>query len=434
MTSPAVQEPPAVDRGAVIGRSLKRASLWAVRFLVLVAAAAVALWLVKQAWVGVFPLIMALLLSSVLWPPTRWLRDHGWAPGLAAFTTLIIAVIALLGVLATIAPSVIAETAEVIDRAGDGIIELQAWIAGPPLNLDNAELLDYAGQLRSAMQERASAIAAGVFTGVAAVGSFFVTTFLVLVLTFFFLKDGTKFLPAVHSYTGRYAGQHLVEASQRVWNTVSGFIRTQALVGLIDAAIIGAGLLFAGVPLAFALAVLTFFAAFIPVVGAFVAGGFAVLVALVSNGFGSAVFVFILVLAVQQIEGNLLLPLLQSKTMNLHPGIVLIAIVGGSTLFGIVGAFLAVPVVASFVVVLRYYSEQVDVAAGVLQAGESEAATPEGKVAARRGEARGRHLRTRIRAEDTATEGGLQSDAHGTPPPWRRVVAWVRRALAQRRP
>ncbi|MGB3187136.1 MAG: AI-2E family transporter [Ornithinimicrobium sp.] len=429
MTTPAEVDPPSIDRGAVIARSLRRSSVWAVRFLILVAAGAVALWLIAQAWVGVFPLIMALLLSSVLWPPTRWLRARGWPAGLAAFTTLLIAFIAFLGILSTIAPSIVEETAEVVDRAGDGIIELQKWIAGPPLNLDNSELLDYAGQLRSALQERAAAIAAGVFTGVAAVGSFFVTTFLVLVLTFFFLKDGKNFLPALHSWTGRYAGQHLVEVSQRVWTTVSGFIRTQALVGLIDAVIIGSGLFFAGVPLAVALAVLTFFAAFVPVVGAFVAGGFAVLVALVSNGFGSAAFVLVLVLVVQQLEGNVLLPILQSKTMNLHPGVVLIAIVGGSTLFGIAGAFLAVPVVASLVVALRYYSEQVDIAAGLLQAGEGDAATAEGKVVARREESRGRELRRTIRAEEPAVDGRRHTGQHPATPIWRRMLTRVRRLL-----
>ncbi len=429
MTTPVEVDPPAIDRGAVLARSLRRGTVWAVRFLILVAAAVVALWLIAQAWVGVFPLIMALLLSSVLWPPTRWLRARGWPAGLAAFTTLLVAFIAFVGILSTIAPSIIEETAEVVTRAGDGIIEVQKWIAGPPLNLDNTELLDYADQLRSALQERASTIAAGVFTGVAAVGSFFVTTFLVLVLTFFFLKDGKQFLPTVHSWTGRYAGQHLVEVSQRVWNTVSGFIRTQALVGLIDAVMIGSGLFFAGVPLAVALAVLTFFAAFVPVVGAFVAGGFAVLVALVSNGFGSAAFVLVLVLVVQQLEGNVLLPILQSKTMNLHPAVVLIAIVGGSTLFGIAGAFLAVPVVASLVVALRYYSEQVDIAAGLIQAGEGQAVTQEGKVVARREESRGREIRRVIRAEEVSVDGLPHEAQHPATSIWRRMLTRVRRLL-----
>ncbi len=121
-------------------------------------------------------------------------------------------------------------------------------LAGPRLNFDNEQIVDFANQARTTLEERSSTIVAGVFTGVAAVGNVVVTSFLVLVLTFFFLKDGTKFLPFLSRWTGRYAGQHVVEVSQRVWNTVSGFVRTQALVGLIDATLIGGGLLIAGVP------------------------------------------------------------------------------------------------------------------------------------------------------------------------------------------
>ncbi len=113
---------------------------------------------------------------------------------------------------------------------------------------------------------------------------------LALVLTFFFLKDGPRFLPWLAAQTGPRAAPHVAELSQQSWRTLSEFIRQQALVGLIDAAGIGAGLLVLGVPLVLPLAVITFFAAFIPIIGAFVAGGFAVLIALVSNGFGTALW------------------------------------------------------------------------------------------------------------------------------------------------
>lgn len=406
-----------IDRGVILARSMKVTAVWATRFLIILAAAVAGLWLVAQAWVAVFPVIMALLLTSVLWPLTRFLRTKSWPAGLAAATTLLLALAALVGIFSWIAPSIIDQGGQVIDKGSIGLGQLQAWVAGPPLNFDNEQILTFADRARETLQDRSSTIVAGVFTGVAAVGNVVVTTFLVLVLTFFFLKDGTKFLPFLHRWTGRYAGQHVVEVSLRVWNTVSGFVRTQALVGLIDATLIGAGLLIAGVPLAFALAVLTFFGAFIPVVGAFVAGGFAVLVALVSNGFGTAVFVFILVLAVQQIEGNVLLPVLQSKSMDLHPGLVLLAIVGGSTLFGIVGAFLAVPVIASAVVMLKYYSEQVDVLAGALAADDVEPASAEGKTAARREERRGTVLRAQIRRKALEVgEEGVVGSAKGHRP------------------
>lgn len=423
MTDASELPPAPIDRGVILARSMKVTAIWATRFLVVIIAAAVALWLIAQAWVVVFPVVMALIVSSVLWPVARFLCSKKWPAGLAAATTLLWALAGLVGIFAWIAPSIIDQGSQVIDQGAVGLTRLQVWVAGPPLNFDNEQLAGLAAQASATLQGRSSAIVAGVFTGVAVLGNVVVTTLVVLVLTFSFLKDGPKFLPFLSRWTGRYAGQHLVEVSQRVWNTVSGFVRTQALVGLIDAIMIGAGLLIAGVPLAFALTVLTFFGAFIPVVGAFIAGSFAVLVALVSNGFGTAVFVFILVLAVQQLEGNVLLPVLQSKSMELHPGLVLLAIVGGSTLFGIVGAFLAVPVIASLSVILRYYSQQVDVLAGALTAADVDPASVEGRTAARREERRGTALRAQIRhkALREGEEGVVGSaDSHRPTGPLRR--------------
>ena len=143
------------------------------------------------------------------------------------------------------------------------------------------------------------------------------------------------------------------------WSTLSGFIRTQALVSGIDAVFIGAGLLIVGVPLAIPLAVLTFFGGFVPIVGAFVVGAVAVLVALVSNGLTGALIILGVIIVVQQLEGNVLSPWLQSQSMNLHAAVVLLSVTLGSTLFGIVGAFLAVPTAAVAAVVLRYLEEQV---------------------------------------------------------------------------
>ncbi|WP_156520647.1 AI-2E family transporter, partial [Rhodococcus sp. EPR-157] len=156
------------------------------------------------------------------------------------------------------------------------------------------------------------------------------------------------------------AGSHLAEILARMWATLGGFIRTQAVVSLIDAFFIGLGLVILGVPLALVLATLTFLGGFIPIVGAFVAGALAVLVALVANGPTTALIVLIIILAVQQLEGNVLQPVLQSRSMNLHPAIVLLAVTGGSSVFGIIGAFLAVPAAAVAAVLIRYVSEQID--------------------------------------------------------------------------
>ncbi|MBF6768670.1 AI-2E family transporter, partial [Acinetobacter baumannii] len=148
----------------------------------------------------------------------------------------------------------------------------------------------------------------------------------------------------------------------------------------VDAVLIGTGLVVMQVPLAFALAVLTFFGGFVPIIGAVTAGALAVLVALVSQGLTTALVVLAIVLAVQQLEGNVLQPLLQGRSMQLHAGVILLAVAAGSTLFGIVGAFLAVPVIATVAVVMRYISEQVDLRTGDLHADEVPVATKDGEI------------------------------------------------------
>lgn len=384
-----------LDRGVVIAEGLRRLSAWSLRFIVVVVALGLALWLLGRVWVGVLPILLALIVSTVLWPPVQLLTRRGVPAGLAAAGTLVTALVVVVGILAAIAPSIVSQSREIGTAASEGLDEVRQWLAGPPVNLDSAQIEDAVDQATSWLEGRAGDIASGLFAGVGVLGSGLVTFALVMVLTFFFIKDGPKFLPWVRRSTGRTAGRHLTELLTRVWRTLGGFIRAQALVSAFDAVFIGIGLLLLGVPLAFALAVLTFFAGFIPIVGAVTAGVLAVLVALVSNGWQVALAVLALVILVQQVESNVLQPVLQGKTMQIHAGIILLAVAAGGTLFGIIGAFLAVPAAASVVVALRYLSEQIDLRTGDLTAGELPVATPEGKLVARAQAEAGRRERQR---------------------------------------
>lgn len=144
------------------------------------------------------------------------------------------------------------------------------------------------------------------------------------------------------------------------WQTLSEFIRQQAFVGFIDAFFIGLGLWILGVPLVIPLSVLTFVGAFIPIIGAFVAGTFAVLIALVSNGWTTALIVLGVVLLVQQLEGNVLQPVIQGRGLQLPPAVVMLAVTAGGSFAGIIGALLAVPVAALVAVFYRYARDQLD--------------------------------------------------------------------------
>lgn len=376
-----------VDRGVIIGQGLAEVSRWCLRILVIGLAVALLMWLLSKVWVGVFPVILALIVTTVLWPPTSWLRSRGVPPALAAVLVLLTSLAVFVGVLAAITPSLVDQSTDLADAASNGLADLQERLAQPPFNVDSSTINDLVENARTWISERGSQIASGVYSGVAIVGRALVTLALVLVLTFFFLKDGPAFLPFLRRTAGRTAGRHLTEVSVRSWNTLGGFIRTQAIVSAVDAVFIGLGLVLLNVPLAFALAVLTFFGGFVPIVGAFAVGSLAVLVALVAQGPMTALAVLAVIIVVQQVEGNVLQPWLQGRSMQLHAGVILLAVAAGSTLFGIVGAFLAVPVAAVVAVVLRYLSEQVDLRSGDLRASDVRVVTKDGELAARSGEA-----------------------------------------------
>lgn len=346
------------------GGHLRSTAVVALQFLAVAAALWVLAWVIGQTWVIVLPVVLALVVCTVLWPPVRWMRDKGLPPAAAVAAVLLLAVGVIAGVVAAVAPAIVEQSTELAEQATAGVVQVQEWLGGPPLNISEAQLNSAVSAITDRLNSSSAQIASGVFTGVGAATSALVTVFTAVVVTFFFLKDGPRFLPWLKQTVGFPAASHVAEVLSRVWSTLGGFIRTQALVSLVDAVLIGIGLLVLGVPLAYALAIITFIGGFVPIVGAFVAGAFAVLIALVSNGPANALLVLALIVAVQQLEGNVLQPWLQSKTMKLHAVIVLLAVTLGASTFGVIGAFLAVPVAAAGAVILRYYGEQVSEQAG----------------------------------------------------------------------
>lgn len=366
-----------IDRGDVIAADGRTAAAWALRFIIVVAATAVLLYLLKYVWMGLLPILLSLIVCTVLWPPVRWLRQHKVPASLAVILVIVGFFGIIIGIFTAMAPTVKSQSVQLYDQAQEGIHQIVDWLKARTDTelIDPDKIQQGIDQATAFAKGQASNIASGVFSGIGAIASVGTTLALTLILTFFFLKDGDRFLPWMRKYTGVRAGWHLTEVLMRSWNTLSGFIRTQAIVSAVDGVFIGIGLIFLKVPLWPVLAVLTFFGGFIPIVGAFTAGALAVIVALVSNGFWNAVFVLLLIIAVQQIEGNVLQPILQSRAMGLHAAIVLLAVAVGGTLFGIVGAFLAVPVAAVIAVWLRYWAEMVSLRAGEITADDIQIAT-----------------------------------------------------------
>jgi len=348
------------DRADVIDDAFKGMQRWGIRIVVIAAAAVVIGWVIGTAWIVLFPIAMALIVATVLAPPVTWLRTKGWPSPIAAATVVLGFIAIVLGIIAVLTPQVAGQSGEVAAGASDGLQKVRDWLTGGPLGLSEGQITRAISALQDKVQASAAAIGSGVFSTIGAATSAIVNLILVLMLSFFFVKDGHKFLPWVKNLGGKRAGEHTVEVLSRAWDTLGGFIRTQSLVALIDATIIGLGMVIIGVPLAIPLAVVTFFGAYIPIIGAFVSGALAVLVTLVTNSPKDALIVLLIVVAVQQLEGNVLSPWLQGKNMNLHAAVVLLSVTAGGTLFGVTGAFLAVPVAATAAEILRYINERID--------------------------------------------------------------------------
>jgi predicted PurR-regulated permease PerM len=347
------------NRHQVIGDGLAWTATWSLRWLLIAAGAVLLGLIVRETWSILLPVLLALIVTSVLQPAALLLeRRLGLSTTLAAATVMIGFLVALVGIGYAITQSIVGQADEIAADATSGLQKIQDWVQSS--NMVTEDQLDTAIQgLQDRITDSASNIASGVVVGVGAVGSAVITMVVTLILTFLFLKNGRRFRPWIGGLAGHRVGPHLREVLGQSWETLGGFIRTQALVAFIDAVLIGIGLVIVGVPLAVPLAILTFFGGFIPIVGAIVVGALAVLVALVSVSVTGALIVLAIIVAVQQIEGNVLQPWLQSRTMQLDAAVVLLAITLGSTLFGIIGAFLAVPATAVAAVVLRYLNQLV---------------------------------------------------------------------------
>ncbi len=351
---------PAWERGRRAMSAFRTLAIGSAQLLLISAALVVIAWVVGRLWVVLLPVILGLLFATVLWPPTRFLRKHRWPPALAAAVVLLVFLGLIAGLIAVIAPQVADQVTELADQAAVGLQQVQDWLQGPPFNIDEDQIGQYVDQAINSVQANASNIASYAATGASAVGNGLLNLVLALLLAFFFIKDGTRWVPWLAAQTGPRAAPHVAALSQKTWSTLSEFIKQQAVVGFIDALFIGIGLWAFDVPLVIPLAVLTFFGAFIPIIGAFVAGAFAVLIALVDEGPYVALAILGIVLLVQQIEGNVLQPIIQGRGFNLHAAVVILAVTAGSSLFGIVGAFLSVPVAALIAVIYRYVRDAFD--------------------------------------------------------------------------
>lgn len=344
-----VVAPPRVRTGPTV------ASLWAdgfgrigtrsVQLLALIAVVAVVAFGITRLTLVVIPVLIALVLAAAMHPLVSWLRRHGFPSMLATWVALVLVVAVLAGVLWAVVRAVVDQWDELADQAVEGFGQLQDGLTALPVQISEEQLADaretVTGFLTSA------SFGASAAAGFSATANFLTGFFLMVVVLFFFLKDG----PKIWEFLLRpFEGEHYARAKRvgdRTVTTLGGYVRGTAIVAAVDAIGIGIGLAVVGVPLAVPLSVLVFLLAFIPLVGATLAGILAALVTLVANGWVDALIVVAIVVAVNQLEGDLLQPVVMGRSLRLHPLVILVALTVGTVLAGITGAVLAVPIAAS---------------------------------------------------------------------------------------
>lgn len=337
------------------GRTATRAA----QSILILIALSVAVYGLIQLKLIVIPLMVALILTAALNPVVSFLRGKGLPGALATWITFLAAILVLGGLVTGIVFAVRSEWDELVTAATDGFGQLQKFVVSGPLPLDQ-EMIDRASETVTGFAT-SSRFGAGALVGISTAAEVLTGALLGAVVLFYFLKDGARiwtfFIRPFHAE----ARQRLRRSGDRALLVLGQYVRGTAIIALIEGVVVGAALFILRVPLALPLAVIVFLGAFIPMVGATVAGILAALVALVANGPVAALIVVAIVIGINQLDGHILQPIVMGRSLHLHGLVILLALAAGVILAGIIGAVLAVPLAAVAWAVFQVWTHPIPV-------------------------------------------------------------------------
>ena len=337
--------------------ALRTAAAWSWRLVVVLAGLWALLWLSSYMAVVVVPVIVALLLAALFQPGAAALVRHGWPRSLAALTMLVVGLGVVSGIITLVVNQFVAGFADLADQVTQGLARIQALVVRQ-LPITRGQLESALTELQDRLVANQETLATGALTTATTLGHVVTGIILALFTLFFFLKDGRSIWLWLVGLFPRDARAYVDEAARRSWRTLISYVRATVIVAAVDAIGIGIGLAILGTPLVVPLAALVFLGAFIPIIGSFLAGSVAVLVALVSQGPFQALVALAIVTLVMQLEGHVLQPLLLGRAVHVHPLAVVLAIAAGLLVAGIFGALIAVPLVACVNVAGTYLSRR----------------------------------------------------------------------------
>ncbi|MFD4412130.1 AI-2E family transporter [Streptomyces sp. NPDC058475] len=320
----------------------RRLAAWCVVVLLVAGVVWVGIRLCGEFRTAVVPVLLALLGTALLGPLYRQLVKVRVNPSLAAGLTCVAVVVVVGGAVYIVVAALIDTGHEIVSSLKQAAKSVAEHFGAAGTSLD-----DLATNSKDLLTKFGGTAASNVISGVSVVGESIAMAVLALLLVFFFLRDSHRAAGMLRSLAPRGTADTVEAMARRAFEAVEGFMRGTTLIALIDALCITVGLLILRVPGALGLGALVFVGAYIPYLGAFLSGAVAVLVALADRGFVIALWALGVVLAVQVLEGHVLQPAIQSRTVQMHPAAVMLAITAGASVAGILGMLLAVPLTAA---------------------------------------------------------------------------------------
>lgn len=331
---------------AAVEPLVRKTAAWAWRLLVILAAVVALFWVISKLEIIVVPVLLALMLSALLVPAVDWLDRHRVPRGGAVALVMLTGFAVLGGILTFVVSQFIVGLPDLATQVEHSIDSTRRWLIEGPAHL-RGEQIDNAGNAAiEALRNNQVKLTSGALSTAATITELVTAAVLVLFTLIFFLYGGRNIWQYVVKLIPVGARDRVLAAGRAGYGSLIGYVRATFLVALTDAVGVGAGLVIMGVPLALPLASLVFLGAFIPLVGAVIAGFLAVVVALLAKGVVYALITLGLLVGVNQLEAHLLQPLVMGRAVSIHPLAVVLAISTGGVLAGIVGALLAVPTVA----------------------------------------------------------------------------------------
>lgn len=354
---------------------VRKGAAWSWRVLAMFGVVLAALLVFKRLEVIFVPVALALMLSALLLPGVDWLDRRRVPRGAAVFLLLLLGLAVVGGILTFVVSQFIQGLPGLVDQVKHSIDGATSWLISGPAHLNQQQIDSASKSAIEALRNNQEKLTTGALSTAGTITEIVAGAFVVLFTLIFFLYGGRNIYEFVTRIFPAQVREKVRAAGKAGFGSLIGYVRATFLVALVDAVGIGTGLAIMGVPLALPLASLVFLGAFIPLVGAVIAGFLAVVVALLSKGFIYALITLGLIIAVQQFEGHVLQPLVMGRAVSIHPLAVVLGISTGGVLAGIVGALLAVPTIAFFNSAIRVLLERDD---DVAKPGEQDYDEPVG--------------------------------------------------------